>query len=361
MFILSLLHLVATKAELFVPEEISDSALRNEDGLAAKSSDSDESADPFGSSDTDPEGENRDSNETSSQLAGNPGLLGEAKKTLEETPLENSLLTKESNEKQETQSEQDSQLFSAKDAREEGEKGVFQTLKAGQVPKPGVPYWTEVYVDKKMKSVLVNVKTVTIIESINSAGKAKYPTTTASSRTVDPYIKIQMPSAPTISSTSKKPSQTKSGKSTSVTVKTKTIKPTTTKLASRHQTKPAVAPLTVKTLTKSTSSKKPQTVTVTAKSSSAKSSSKSVSTKTAKKVAKSSSASTGPKEKVSTSTKQGEAESGNSLGSIFNVLKDMPYGGKDSESLYIEGTFRFPKKKSLSNKSFKMNGYISAA
>lgn len=377
MLVLSLLHMIATKAELFVPEEISDSALGTEDGLTAKSNDSDESADPFVSSSTDPEVENGENIESSNQLVGNEnssGLLDEGGKAQEEASLDNSPLAKEDDEKQETQSEQDSQLFGSKGTREDSGRSTatpVQTLKSGQVPKPGVPYWTEVYVDKKMKSVLVNVKTVTIIESINGAGRTKYPTTTASSRTVDPYIKIQMPSTTTAGSASKKSSSsTKTGrKSTSVSLTSREVNTSSSSIrsVSRHQSKPTTQFSTLKKQIKSVAYgpyKKLQSVTASLiGSSSAKPSSKSVSAQTllssARKTAKSLWMSTGTREKTSTSTKKEEAESGNSLGSIFNVLKDMPYGGKDSENLYIEGTFRFPKKKSLNSKSFKMSGYIS--
>lgn len=324
MLILSLLHMVITKGELFVPEEVSDSALNNEDSMVAKGNESDESADPFASAES-PEAENElqgGSNENSS------GLLDDVTKAQEDSPITT-----------EGEAQEQDSLHSMGRSDKDMHTSV-QTLRPGQVPRPGVPYWTEVYVDKKMKSVLVNVKTVTIIESINSTNKPR-SSTTASSRTVDPYIKIQMPSTPASSSISRGPRTSRSISSSS--------KASSARLASRHQDSASSTPLRkyVNSMMYGPS-KVLQSATSTGSSSARSSARPSTSS-----FARSS-------RLLPTATvKKEEAESANSLGSIFNVLKDMPYGGKSSESIYIEGTFNFPKKKSLSRKSFKMNGYIS--
>jgi len=48
-----------------------------------------------------------------------------------------------------------------------------------------------------------------------------------------------------------------------------------------------------------------------------------------------------------------------SAGAIFDVLKNMPSGGKESDCLFVEGNFKFPKQKEISTKVFKLSGYIS--
>ncbi|KAM0680696.1 hypothetical protein GINT2_000966 [Glugoides intestinalis] len=60
-----------------------------------------------------------------------------------------------------------------------------------------------------------------------------------------------------------------------------------------------------------------------------------------------------------TSSKTASSDDDASIGSIFNILKNMPSGGKENESLYVEGTFKFPKKPELKRKVLKLNGYIS--
>ena len=64
-------------------------------------------------------------------------------------------------------------------------------------------------------------------------------------------------------------------------------------------------------------------------------------------------------EKSKTVVTPTKTEDPNSLGSIFNVLKNLPTGGNESKSLYVEGTFKFPKKREIADKVFKLSGYVS--
>lgn len=365
--------LIFARAEIFVPDEITDQMTENA-STAVEKNGSEENEDPFVSStlnnSEENENENKaegltDSNDTASNL-----VEGETKNEMaaetkasegESSPLENN----------------ENKLFSDTTS---SKKPEVQTLKPGQAPKPGVPYWTEAFVDKKMKSVLVNVKTVTIIESIGSVKAQGNTSSTVLNSTVDPYIKIQLPSQK-VSSSTRSPTKAlsststeKSSTSSSVTSKSKASSQSSTSARTRSPTQSSNKGFTSSAKSKVSSIKKkifPKTSSikkrVSSKTSSAKSSvsslkqdafAKQSSSSTSSPTTSSTTSST-KKSSDKTSTTRKEVENSKSLGSIFHVLKGMPSGGKQSESLYVEGTFKFPKNKSLNSTTYKMSGYIS--
>jgi len=357
--------LIFVRTEIFVPDEITDQMAENA-STAVEKNGSEESEDPFVSStlnnSEENENENRaenltDDNDTASNL-----VEGEAKNEM--------AAEKKASENESSQLENSgNKLFSESTSSKSPE---VQTLKPGQAPKPGVPYWTEVFVDKKMKSVLVNVKTVTIIESIGSVKPQGNTSSTVLNSTVDPYIKIQLPSQK-VSSSTRSPTKAlsststeKSSTSSSVKSKSKTSSQSSTSAKTKSPTLSSSKGFTSSAKSKVSSIKKkvfPKTSSikkgVSSKTSAAKSSVSSFKQDAFAKQSSSSTTSSTKKPSDKTSTTHKEVENSKSLGSIFHVLKGMPSGGKQSESLYVEGTFKFPKNKSLSSTTYKMSGYIS--
>jgi hypothetical protein len=232
--------------------------------------------------------------------------------------------------------------------------------------KPVSRYWTEVVIDNKSKNVLVNIKTVTIIESISTIKSTEPPkvaTNVVQSSTVSqsvapeafPYIKIQMPSSTkpsksTVSSSKSSSAVSKSVKSIAKAA-TSTVKAKTASVKKAASSKKASA-------SKSTQSVTLKPISITSVPSTAKSSSVSVVSSSVIKADGFANPKTTTK---SIQPKSVSAEDPSSVGSIFNVLKNLPTGGKESASVYVEGTFKFPKKKEISNKVFKLSGYVSQA
>lgn len=215
---------------------------------------------------------------------------------------------------------------------------------------------------KKKKDVLVNVKTVTIIESISDSGNKEYPpvTTSSTSKGTDPYIKIQLPSSKVSKSITTQTSTTnneiKAQKKTDGEKKHYQPIISTTVPKGKEET----TPKTTSSIISSSAKAKPMFSTVTSISS--QSVSKSVTPiKKASTHAKEDAFAKSTSVKAVVTSKKNTTNDSGSLGSIFNVLKGMPFGGKDNESLYVEGTFKFPKKKDLKNQTFKMSGYVSSA
>jgi hypothetical protein len=286
--------------------------------------------------------------------------------------------------------------------------------------KEGSRFWTEVVIDDKPKNVLVNVKTVTIIESINtiapSTSSSKITSTRSASSSSNltnsssasqntssvsasrnmigssdtfPYIKIQMPSAnfstqqsistinsKSVHSTSKLHSRSAQGMSTKTASRSTSSKFNT--ISRKHNTastknSSVESPISISTkstrsasTTKSTtiSSVNTSTATVIKSITSRRPKSSTVSNSTVassiiKKDGFSKPISTNKVEQPKTVSASNKNEDLSSVGSIFNVLKNLPSGGKDNASLYVEGTFKFPKKKELSDKVFKLSGYVS--
>lgn len=267
-----------------------------------------------------------------------------------------------------------------------------KSIQSGLSSKSNTPYWTEVMIGNKMQSVLIHVKTVTIIESVSSSDAKD-----SKNSTEDKKSKSTSTSTPASTSTeegrrskSSPKSEDKKSKSTS----TSTVPKSTTTTAkdtspyikirmpgsrgSSTSEKPGstVKPVSSQSTVATESSKRrnrgsrnSELQSTASKSASQTISSKSTASSTAKKnndkSAKSSST-------ISSSTKESRRRAGTaqtstttssnddtSIGSIFNILKNMPSGGKESESLYVEGTFKFPKKPELKRKVLKLNGYIS--
>ncbi len=295
-----------SRAEVFVPEDVEESDLANTD----KSGEPQE--DPFSSNLS----QNDEDSNNKIGLTENP--VGEKENNLSSEPekKDESNLTKDAEENLQIAT---SQVLEHKN---NGSKLVTGS-------KSSEPYWTEVMVNGKKQNVLVDVKTVTIIESISSAkpvstkvssstnksasksvsstnSKSKSPSSTSS-----PYIKVQMPSQYTSSSSVKKSSA--KGSSTS------------TAKSTQHSS------------SKSKSSSTP--------SASAKGDG----------FAKASTSS----QKSSTQKKSSSVSSSTTVGSIFDILKNLPAGGKESEPLFIEGNIKFPKQKEISRNVYKLSGYIS--
>jgi hypothetical protein len=253
--------------------------------------------------------------------------------------------------------------------------------------KVSTPYWTEVLVNKQMKKVLVNVKTVTIIESIspekgssqpssiaaslekagaskkavlptkssNTVSKLAVPTgkpvnqsvplaSTKSAAGQSPFIKIQMPSSSSAKSITASSSIPSSG--------------------SKYGKKPSSVPqdpsqkYAGEVKQKYAGKTKIKKGSPSGASISSKSPVVNVSSKPAlQSASKSTQATASITKQANPSTKK---ETPTTFGDIFNSIKNMP-GAEiaGSRDLYIEGKFTFPKEKVLSKKVFKMNGYIS--
>lgn len=316
------------KAEIFTPEEVSENDLTNTENNTTQE-------DPFVDNLVDQDAniaqsdlvEHENNNNMESNLTDN-----------EVNELENAL-TATATENAESDNLKEDDSKSSKQPKEQNPKVSKLIASSG---KMGEPYWTEVVINKQKKNVLVNVKTVTIIESISGAGvpvasisvskSSVAPKSASVTRSLStavpvssPYIKIQMPS--------KYSTVSKSAKSAAASI---------SKSASKAK-KPA-------SVTKSVSAKSISSV--------SKSKTQSI-TSTASKgdaFAKKSSVSKAP-----TAVNKTISASSTTPGSIFDILKNLPSGGKENESIFVEGSFKFPKKKDISNKVFKLSGYVSTS
>ncbi|ELA41567.1 uncharacterized protein VICG_01431 [Vittaforma corneae ATCC 50505] len=334
------------RAEIFVPEDVNESDLANAN--AEKSEDNYASReDPFSASLL-PEEENDESiNSNRSNLIENE--QNEVGSNLSESAEQNTEpdLTKDNNANDLQQ-----------DQTAEQNPNVSKLVSSS---KMGVPYWTEVVLNKQKQSVLVNVKTVTIIESV--AG-AKVSSSTRDQTQTAADKKEKSVSAPKVASVHSTSSQSASSTQASPYIKIQMPTPhsSVSKPATLHKAS------TTKTITSSVAKKS----SAPAKSASAKSSSavKSVSQKS-KSASHSSvvkedafakhSSSRVPQIKTPASTKSANVDTSTSVGSIFDILKNLPSGGKESESVFVEGSFKFPKKKEINDKVFKLSGYISTS
>lgn len=337
------LTLLTIKAEIFVPDNLLDT----ESDLANVESDKD----PFVSSSLSNEPDNK-------EMMTLTELVNASKKKESDDDKKDDSSSESSSEKATNTSDKTKSEY--KIDKPEQTKHKNHLKKRDKKVKEGEPFWTPVYIENKLKDALVNVKTVTIIESLTDSNQKEYPavTKTSTDSAADPYIKIQLPSKiATKNSTSQTPAKTEENKSKAK-VDHKTHKHSTI----------LVNPQKSKDQSQSASSSTPaaSTKVFTSKSASQKTDNKSVSkesiqpkktTKDVKddKIVKSSSV------KVSTSSQKASTKNDGSLGSIFNVLKTMPFGGTENKSLYVEGNFKFPKEKELKSQIYKMSGYISSA
>lgn len=338
--------LSVVSAEIFVPEDVNESDLAS--ASAEKSEDNYTSReDPFSASLL-PEEENDESiNNSHSNLIEN--VQNETGSSLSEGIEQNT----------ESDLAKDNGDSSLQGQQEQTAEQNLSLSKLVSPPKMGEPYWTEVVLNKKKQSVLVNVKTVTIIESVAE--------TKASSGTKDQTQTATAKTEKAVSASKAVPVHSTSSHSASSTHASPYIKiqmPTSHSSTSKSVT-PYKAP-TTKTVTGSTVKKSSTPVkSVSAKSSSA---AKSASQK-AKSVSRPStvkedgfakhSSSRASQTRTQAPTKSASVDTSTSVGSIFDILKNLPSGGKESESIFVEGNFKFPKRKEINDRVFKLSGYIS--
>lgn len=267
-------------------------------------------------------------------------------------------------------------LFGSKDDKSKDSEIESKSSKDKSKKKKGKPFWAEVMIDNKKKNVLVNVKKVTIIESVapgtvkpilkqeSETDKAVSPKAQRKdSSTPSPYIKVQMPTsypgktgeAEADKKESKTPhkrrkrsessGKSKKSKSEDATTTTQSTKSAESTTANSKSSKDVVPTTGIKKTKDTDKSSKPET-TKSTKSDPFGGISKPETSKS-------------PESTTPQSSKE-ERSKNASAGTIFDVLKNMPSGGKESDSLFVEGTFKFPKRKEISSKVFKLSGYISS-
>lgn len=329
---LSLLEIV--NAEIFNPEEINENDLVETNNLSSKDED------PFSSNLIGGEEKDQSNQDGSSNLIENDNSNENTGSFLSQAPEDGietiSTLSQDNSEKKEDQ-EQKASLF-----------------ESSSKEKIGVPYWTKVVLNKKTQDVLVNVKTVTIIESLGGPTTSIDKTPESVSKTTD-IGKTSSKSTTSKSSVSSKGTNTSkiTSSSVSATPYIKIQMPTNKSSVSASAS-----------LSKISSTKKPESTSNSKSTSKSKSSqSKSVSSS----VIKSSSVSKNDaftkhasEDRYSTQSKTTSTDAGSSMGSIFDVLRNLPSGGNQSESVFVEGTFKFPKEKEMKKKVFKLSGYIAS-